>query len=83
MLGCFLAHELRMGRVIIPTTPGVTSALGGLVADIRNDFVRTLFTSMDEAMPDMPDTYAGLRAQGLDWLREEQHHARLAPSGAS
>ncbi len=74
MLGCFLARELRMGLVVIPTTPGVTSALGGLVADIRNDFVRTLFTSMDEAMPDMPKTYAGLRAQGLDWLREEQHH---------
>ena len=74
MLGCFLARELRISRVVIPTTPGVTSALGGLVADIRNDFVRTLFTSMDEAMPDMPETYAGLRAQGLDWLREEQHH---------
>ena len=74
MLGCFLARELKMGRVVIPPAPGVTSALGGLVADIRNDFVRSLFTTVEEAMPDLPKTYAGLKAQALDWLREEQHH---------
>lgn len=74
MLGCFLAKELKMGRVVIPTTPGVTSALGGLVADIRNDFVRSLFATMDDFTPHMPETFDGLRAQALAWLREEQHH---------
>lgn len=75
MLGCFLAKELRMGRVVIPTTPGVTSALGGLVADIRSDFVRTIFATMEDAITTLPETFNGLKAQGLDWLREEQHHA--------
>ena len=74
MLGCFLARELKMGRVVIPPAPGVTSALGGLVADVRNDFVRSLFTTVEEAISDLPETYAGLEAQALDWLREEQHH---------
>ncbi len=75
MLGCFLAKELKMGRVVIPTTPGVTSALGGLVADIRSDFVRTVFATMEDATPTLPETFAGLKAQGLDWLQDEQHHA--------
>ncbi len=43
MMGCFLARELNMKGVIVPPTPGVLSALGGLVADIRNDFIRTLY----------------------------------------
>ena len=43
MLGCFLARELGMQRVLIPSRPGVVSALGGLVANVKNDFIRTLF----------------------------------------
>ena len=74
MLGCFLAKELKMGRVVIPTTPGVTSALGGLVADIRNDFVRSLFATVEEALADLPAHFDGLRSQALDWLQAEQHH---------
>ena len=30
MLACFLAAELGMTHVVVPTTPGVLSALGGL-----------------------------------------------------
>ena len=35
MMACFLAKELGLQRVIIPATPGVLSALGGLIADIN------------------------------------------------
>ena len=35
--------ELGMQRVLIPSRPGVVSALGGLVANVKNDFIRTLF----------------------------------------
>ncbi len=44
MLGAFLARELGIRRVIAPRRPGVVSALGGLVADLRGDFIRTIFT---------------------------------------
>ena len=74
MLGCFLAKELKMRRVVIPTTPGVTSALGGIIADIRNDFVRSLFTTVTEAMPSLTETYIDLQTQAVDWLRQEQRH---------
>ena len=36
-----IAHELRIPEVIIPRSPGVSSALGLLLADIKHDFVRT------------------------------------------
>ncbi len=75
MLGCFLAKELQMRQVVIPTTPGVTSALGGLVADIRNDFVKTVFAAAEDAIGTIPGDFEELSARALDWLHGEQHHA--------
>lgn len=73
MLGCFLARELGMRRVMVPARPGVVSALGGLVADIRNDFIRTLFANAEPAEgPRIAREAAALEALGLTWLREEQ-----------
>lgn len=43
MLACFLAKELDMKGVVVPPTPGVVSALGGLIADLKNDFIRTTY----------------------------------------
>jgi N-methylhydantoinase A len=37
-----LARELAIPKVIVPARPGITSALGCLVADVRHDFVKTL-----------------------------------------
>ena len=73
MLACFLASELGVSNVVIPPTPGVLSALGGLVADIRNDFIATVFLDLDEnAMPAVRAAWAGLEAQARKWLFEEQ-----------
>ena len=47
MTACLLARELGVARVIVPPTPGVLSAYGGLIADIRNDFIRTAFIDLD------------------------------------
>ena len=49
MLGCFLARELGMRQVLIPTAPGVLSALGGLVADVKNDFISTAYYPLSAA----------------------------------
>ncbi|MDO9713000.1 hydantoinase/oxoprolinase family protein [Paracraurococcus lichenis] len=73
MLGCFLARELEMRRVMVPARPGVVSALGGLVADLRNDFIRTLFCTLSGAEAvRLAEAAAALERQGLAWLREEQ-----------
>jgi N-methylhydantoinase A len=37
-----LARELGVPKVLIPARPGLTNALGCLVADLRHDFVRTI-----------------------------------------
>ncbi|MBT6273485.1 MAG: hydantoinase/oxoprolinase family protein, partial [Chromatiales bacterium] len=73
MLSCFLARELGMRSVVIPTTPGVLSALGGLVADIRNDFIATVICDVDtDGLAVVGEHYKRLEAQALAWLRDEQ-----------
>ena len=73
MLGCFLARELGMKRVLVPARPGVVSALGGLVADIKNDFIRTLLTMAAAGdAPKLIEQAKSLRAAGTAWLRDEQ-----------
>ncbi|WP_426955453.1 hydantoinase/oxoprolinase family protein [Muricoccus radiodurans] len=73
MLGCFLARELGMRRVLVPARPGVVSALGGLVADVKNDFIRTLFITADASdAAKLRAEAESLLSQGTTWLREEQ-----------
>ncbi len=48
-----LARELGIPRVMVPARPGITNALGCVVADLRHDFVRTLnrpVASLDVAL---------------------------------
>lgn len=72
MMGCFLARELNMKGVIVPPTPGVLSALGGLVADIRNDFIRTLYGDLTPALADTLASEAeALQQRACGWLTQE------------
>jgi N-methylhydantoinase A len=48
-----LARELAIPRVLIPARPGVTNALGCVVADLRHDFVRTVNRPLDLAEMDV------------------------------
>lgn len=74
MLGAFLAREFRMARVIAPPRPGVVSALGGLVADLRGDFIRTVFSPLtDEAVPMLREALQALTEEGHSWLGEQGH----------
>ncbi|HET7671506.1 MAG TPA: hydantoinase/oxoprolinase family protein [Burkholderiales bacterium] len=44
-----VARELQIRQVIVPNAPGHFSAFGMLVADLRRDFVRTVFTRLANA----------------------------------
>ena len=46
-----LARELGVPRVLVPCRPGITNALGCVVADLRHDFVTTLNTPLDALDP--------------------------------
>ncbi len=76
MLGGLFARELGIARVIVPPTPGVLSAYGGLIADIRNDFIRTAFVDLDaDGLAVLEGHAVDLEAQALAWLRDEQGFA--------
>ncbi len=73
MIACFLARDLGMPEVIVPPTPGVLSALGGLIADLKNDFLTTIYADLDAAAAvAMRDAFAELRRRALHWLRHDQ-----------
>ena len=68
-----LAREIGIPQVLVPARPGLTNALGCLVADLRQDLVNTLNRSLD----DIPEqqiaaTLAAQRARGLATVLAEQ-----------
>jgi len=84
MMGCLLARELGMRHVMVPRRPGVVSALGGLVAEVKNDFIRTLFLEVGEAsLPALRAALAALREEAEHWLRAEQGFAGAAVASLS
>ena len=56
-----LAQELSIPQVLIPARPGLTNALGCVVADLRHDFVRTLNKPLDSV--DLADVHQIIAAQ--------------------
>jgi len=72
MLSCFVARELGMHKIVVPTAPGVLSAFGGLIADIKNDFISTVYCDLDLAKDVLHDGFAALRRAALEWLHDEQ-----------
>ena len=76
MLTCFLARELGVAQVVVPPSPGVLAALGGLVSDVRNDFIATIYQDLDEQLlPRIDSEFATLEAEAERWLRGEQGYA--------
>ena len=74
MLGAFLARELGMTRLLAPRRPGVVSALGGLVADLRGDFVRTLFAELTASvLSQLKAAAAAMVQEGRNWLAAQGH----------
>ena len=41
MHGAFIAEELEIERMLVPTGPGNFAALGSLISDVKQDFVKT------------------------------------------
>jgi N-methylhydantoinase A len=71
-----LAAEIGSTRVLIPPQPGITSALGCLLADVRHDFVRAVNTNVDTITAEqVRDVFAAQREQGVQILRQDQFPA--------
>ena len=67
-----LAAELDIPRVLVPIAPGVTSALGLLMADLRHDYVRTTLSRGDEVDPGrLHGLYKEMEAEAIAQMRRE------------
>jgi N-methylhydantoinase A len=68
-----LARELSIPTVIVPLMPGITSALGCLLADMRHDFVRTVNARVDAVdFADVTALFAEQAAEGRAVLEAER-----------
>ncbi len=64
MLGALSASELKIRRVVVPPYPGLFSALGLLVADLKRIYRETRFLRVtDSVATDVGAAFARLRAQ--------------------
>ncbi|PJI43465.1 hydantoinase/oxoprolinase family protein [Ferrovibrio sp.] len=50
-----LIKEVGLASALVPRFPGVTSALGCVIADMRHDFVRTVNKTLDDTDPAVLD----------------------------
>lgn len=80
MVACHFARAVRMKNILIPAAPGVLSALGGLIADTRNDFVKTTFYDLSQACSArMKADFESLRDTARAWMTAESgasdHHS--------
>jgi N-methylhydantoinase A len=68
--GPLLAAEIGIRRVLVPATPSVFCALGGLVSELTNDTLETVHgQEIDGAL--IARKFAGLRQQGAEWLSRQ------------
>ncbi len=67
-----LAKELKIPKVLVPPIPGILSAMGMLISDIRHDFVLTRILPAHTVKPDeMEAIFQELTAKALEMLRKE------------
>ncbi|MBY6058769.1 hydantoinase/oxoprolinase family protein [Leisingera daeponensis] len=67
-----LGRAAGMPTVLIPGQPGVFSAVGLVMADIRHDFVQTRILRGDEITPDqLTDVYSELESLGREALEAD------------
>lgn len=75
MMGAQLAAELGIARVVVPIVPGVLSAMGGLIADFKNDFIKTVYADLCDALTtSLGEDLAALRETAVRWLTEETRY---------
>jgi N-methylhydantoinase A len=69
---CRIARDLGMAGVIVPLYPGVYSAIGLLMSDVKHDYVQSKMTALSEIAPaDLNAMFERLAAQALADLRDD------------
>lgn len=67
-----LADEMDIPSVLVPVAPGVTSALGLLMADLRHDFAQTVLKPGSElSATEITSWYEQLESQAIEQMSRE------------
>jgi N-methylhydantoinase A len=68
-----LIRELKLKKAIIPTDPAVFSAWGMLVADLRQDFIRTFILRTDQVEPETIERLFGhMEERAMDFMVKQR-----------
>ena len=69
---CDLAQELGIPRVLVPTRPGILSALGAAIADVVKDYSRTVMLRGDDLDQNrLEEEFHGMETQARAELGQE------------
>lgn len=68
--GPLLAAEMGINRVLVPHTPSVFCALGGLVSELSHDGMETVHGA-DIRGTVISSKFAALKGHGVDWLSRQ------------
>jgi N-methylhydantoinase A len=69
---CQLAEMVEIPEIVVPMVPGLFSALGMLMADLRHDYVKTRVISEDQLNASiLNELYEELEGKGRDQLQRE------------
>jgi N-methylhydantoinase A len=69
---CRIARDLGMAGVIVPLYPGVYSAIGLVMSDVKHDYIQSRMTPLSEIAPkDLSGMFDRLAAQALADLRAD------------
>ena len=67
-----IAAELGMAGVVVPLYPGVYSAMGLLMSDVKHDYIRSKMTPLAKVAPsEIAATFAELESHAVRDLRDE------------
>src|SRR5262249_42879421 len=62
-----IARDLGMAGIIVPLYPGVFSAIGLLMSDVKHDYIQSKMTSLSEVKPEaVNDMFERLAAQARE-----------------
>jgi N-methylhydantoinase A len=69
---CRIARDLGMAGVIVPLYPGVYSAIGLVMSDVKHDYIQSRMTALSEINPqDLSGMFEKLAAQAAEDLRAD------------
>jgi N-methylhydantoinase A len=67
-----LAKELGIPKVLIPARPGITNALGCVVADLRQDFTKTLNMPIDKVnILELHSLFEEQEKKGIELIKKQ------------